>query len=99
MPLWSLRLLYLIFTGLLGWLILLCRSSVSKEVELLILRHEVAVLRRTAPKPRFDWADRAYLAALIRLLPRTQRRHRLVTPDTILRWHQRLVPRKWTHPI
>ncbi|MGW2331422.1 integrase core domain-containing protein [Streptomyces sp. NPDC001700] len=93
-----LRLLYLIFTRLLGWCMLLCRSSTSKDIELLVLRHEVAVLRRTNPKPRFTWADRAYLAALVRQLPRRLRRHRLVTPDTIMRWHRRLVTKKWTHP-
>ncbi|MET8214020.1 integrase core domain-containing protein [Streptomyces sp. NPDC005373] len=94
----SLRLHYLVFTRLLGWLALLCRPSASKDIELLVLRHEVAVLRRTNPKPRFDWADRAYLAALIRQLPRQLRRHRLITPDTILRWHRQLVTKKWTYP-
>ena len=60
----SLRLLYLIFDRLLGWLLLLGRTSTSKDIELLVLRHELAVLRRTNPRPRLDWADRALLAAL-----------------------------------
>ena len=94
----SLRLLYLIFLRLLNLLWLLARSPASKDVELLVLRHEVAVLRRTNPKPRLDWADRAVFAALVRMLPRMQRGHRLVTAGTILRWHRRLVAKKWTYP-
>jgi hypothetical protein len=94
----SLRLLYLIFDQLLGWLSLLARTPASKNVELLILRHEVAVLRRTNPKPHLNWADRALFAALIRRLPRALRGHRLVTPDTVLRWHRRLIAKKWTYP-
>jgi putative transposase len=94
----SLRLLYLIFSQLLSWLTLLPRASTSKDVELLVLRHEVAVLRRTNPKPRLDWADRALFAALIRRLPAALRRHRLVAPATVLRWHRRLVTKRWTYP-
>ena len=94
----TLRLLYLIFLHLLNVLTLLGRSSASKDIELLVLRHEVAVLRRTNPRPRLDWADRAILAALVRRLPPVLRAHRLVTPGTIVRWHRRLVANKWTYP-
>ena len=83
----SRRLLYLIFIRLCGWLVLRGRSTASKDLELLLLRHEVAVLHRARPGPRLDWADRAVLGGLIRLLPRSLRMHRLVTPGTVLRWH------------
>ena len=78
----SWRLLYLIFLRLLNLLLLLGRSSASKDVELVVLRHEVAVLRRANPKPRVDWADRAVFAALVGVLPMMLRRHRVVTPGT-----------------
>jgi hypothetical protein len=94
----SLRLLYLIFWQVLGLVLPSCRTSAAKDVELLVLRHEVAILRRTTPRPRRDWADRAVLTALVRRLPRALRCRRVVTPDTILRWHRRLVRRRWTYP-
>jgi putative transposase len=94
----SLRLLYLISLQLLNLLLLLGRSSAPKDVELLVLRHEVAVLRRADPKPCLGWTDRAVFATPVQALPTMLRAHRLVTPGTILRWHRRLVAKKWTYP-
>ncbi len=70
-----LRLLYLIFEQVLGLLLLMGRTSSAKDVELLVLRHEVAVLRRANPRPRLDWADRAIFATLTRWLPKDLRSH------------------------
>lgn len=94
----SVRLIYRLFGQVLSWLALLARSSASKDAEILALRHEVAVLRRNNPKPRFSWSDRAVLAALARILPKLLRAHRMVTPGTLLRWHRKLIAARWRQP-
>ena len=83
---------------MLGWLALLARSDAAKDVEILVLRHEVAVLRRTNSRPTLTRLDRAVLSALSRLLPPQLRQLRLVTPRTLLRWHTHLIARRWTYP-
>ena len=90
-------LVYLMLVRALSWLALLARSDAAKDVEILTLRHEVAVLRRTDPRPKMSWLDRAVLSALSRLLPAPLRQLRLVTPRTLLRWHAHLVACRWTY--
>ena len=94
------RFAYLAALRVFGWLALLARSDGAKDAEILILRHQVAVLQRQVKMPRLSWADRAVLAALARLLPGSQlRRLRLiVSPRTLLRWHAGLVRRHWAYP-
>ena len=92
----TLRLIYQMFAKLLSWIVLHTRSDTSKEIEILVLRHQLAVLQRRTPRPQITWTDRALIAALARLLPTPQRLGLLVTPATILRWHRQLVARRWT---
>jgi putative transposase len=89
---------YLMLARVLSWLALLARCDAAKDVEILTLRHEIAVLRRTNPRPALTWLDRAVLSALSRLLPTPLRQLRLASPRTLLRWHAQLVARRWTYP-
>ena len=89
-------LIYRMFTKLLSWMALCARSDTTKEIEILVLRHQLAVLQRRTPRPRMSWTDRALIAALTRLLPVRRRLGLLVTPATVLRWHRQLITRRWT---
>src|SRR6476469_661723 len=92
--------MYQVFVKLLSWIALHTRSDTANEIEILGLRHQLAVLQRRTPRPPIGWSDRAVIAALARLLPPRRRRGLLVTPATILRWHQHLVRRHWsTQPV
>jgi putative transposase len=90
--------LYLALRRVLELLVLCWRSTDAKEVEILVLRHQLAVLRRQHPRPRLQPNDRALLAALSRLLPRPRWSILVVTPETLLRWHRHMVRRRWTYP-
>jgi len=92
----ALRLIYQMVAKLLSWVVLHTRSDTSKEIEILVLRHQLAVIQRHTPRPRITWTDRALIAALTRLLPTPRRLGLLITPATILRWHRQLVARRWT---
>jgi putative transposase len=92
---WSLA--YLVVCRLFELIVLCCRSPGSKELEILVLRHELSILRRHAKRPQLQQADRAFLAALSRALPRRAWSAFSVSPRTLLRWHERLVARRWTY--
>src|SRR5260370_2920070 len=94
----AVRLLYLILLRVLGWITLLARSEASKDAEILVLRHQVLVLRRQVGAPKPSWADRAIISALARRIPCTRRLCLLVTPRTLRRWHAHLFRRRWTSP-
>jgi putative transposase len=94
--LWSLA--YVVVRRLFELMVLLCQSPASKELEILVLRHELSILRRQTRRPQLRDADRLLLAALRRALPRPAWTVFSVSPRTLLRWHQRLVARRWTYP-
>jgi putative transposase len=95
-----LRLAYLAVLRIFGWLSLLAGSDRAKDAEILLLRHQVAVLQRRVKTPQLSWADRAILAALARLLSASQLRQLrlIISPRTLLRWHASLVRKRWTYP-
>jgi putative transposase len=90
--------LYIVVCRLLGLLVLLGRSDRAKELEILVIRHELSILRRQVRRPRFETHDRILLAAFSRSLPRHSWAAFSVQPETLLAWHRRLVARRWTYP-
>ena len=93
-----LRFVFLLITPLTSWLRLSQREETWKTAEILILRHQLAVLQRRQPRrPDLDWADRALLATMLGVIPKARRHglRLLVTPDTIVRWHRNIVRRRW----
>ena len=93
--LWSFA--YLVVRSLLSLVVLFGRSNESKELEILVLRHELTVLRRQSARPKLTRADRVFLASLSRSLPRAAWASFVVWPETLLRWHRRLIARRWTY--
>jgi Integrase core domain len=92
----TVKLIYQMFAKLLSWMMLHARSDTKNEIEILVLRHQLAILQRRTPRRQIRWSDRAVIAALARLLPARRRHGLLVTPATILRWHRHLVRQRWT---
>jgi putative transposase len=92
------RLAYLALCRSIQLLALLARGDAAKDLELLVLRHQLTVLRRQVPRPRLEPADRALLAAVSRTMSRSRWSCFLVKPETLLRWHRRMVAGAWTYP-
>jgi putative transposase len=92
------RLAYLTLCRSIQLLVLLARGDAAKELEILVLRHQLAVLRRQTPRPRLEPADRALMAAISRILSRSRWSCFFVRPETLLRWHRRLVAGTWAYP-
>jgi putative transposase len=91
----ALKLIYQMFAKLMTWMMLHTRSDTTKDIEILVLRHQLAVLQRRTPRPQISWTDPALIAALTGLPPARRRLGLLVTPSTILRWHRQLIRRRW----
>jgi putative transposase len=87
----ALTLIYQMFAKLLAWMVLHARSDTAKEIEILVLRHQLAMLQRRTSRPRMNWTDRAVIAVIARLLPARRRLGLLVTSSTIMRWHRQLI--------